>query len=184
MSTAEMTVLLEGVRGGDLCARDALMMAAYQELRALTRAAALDDTHTALQPPELVDSAWTRLFGDGTRPEYRRHFLGAAAQAMRQVLMDRVRLRGALQRDWARERVSLHDAEVESLSRVDIEVLKLEEVLTELESFQPRLARLLELRYFAGQGLAETAAALGVSIATVRRDWAYVRVWLVERLSH
>ncbi|MCP3102146.1 ECF-type sigma factor [Myxococcus sp. K15C18031901] len=184
MGMTELAVLLEGVRGGDLCARDALMVAAYQELRTLARAAALDDTHSPLQPTKLVDVAWGRLFGEGARQEHRRHYLGAAAQAMRQVLLDRVRLRGALQRDWTRERVSIHDTELDSLSHVDIEVLKLEEVLTELESFQPRLARLLELRYFAGQGLAETAAALGVSIATVRRDWAYVRGWLVERLSH
>jgi DNA-directed RNA polymerase specialized sigma24 family protein len=73
---------------------------------------------------------------------------------------------------------------VEGPAGMDIEVLELERALAELETFQPRLARMLELRYFAGLGLMETAAALAVSPATVRRDWAYARVWLVERLSN
>jgi DNA-directed RNA polymerase specialized sigma24 family protein len=90
----------------------------------------------------------------------------------------------AQMRDAAQERLCLHDAEVEGPAGMDIEVLELERALSELETFQPRLARMLELRYFAGLGLMETAAALSVSPATVRRDWAYASVWLVERLSH
>ena len=131
-----------------------------------------------------MNEAWTRLSSGGVAFENRRHFFGAAAQAMRRVLVDRARVRRAQLRGAVQERMSLSDVEVEAPAGVHIEVLELERALSELESFQPRLARMLELRYFAGLGMLETAAALGVSPATVRRDWTYARGWLQERLSN
>lgn len=185
MSTSELTVLLDGARKGDLDARDALMAVAYQELRQLTHATPYADTpHNALQPTDLVNEAWLRLSRGGLAFESRRHFFGAAAQAMRRVLVDRARVRRAQQRDVAQERLTLKDMELEAPVGVDIGVLELERALSELEAFQPRLARMLELRYFAGLGIPETAAALGVSPATVRRDWAYTRGWLSERVGN
>ncbi|QSQ24527.1 RNA polymerase [Pyxidicoccus parkwayensis] len=179
MSLSELTELLDGARKGDTGARDALMAVAYQELRLLAHEA------PRVPPTALVNEAWTRLtHTGGVAFENRRHFFGAAAQAMRRVLVDRARMRRAQMRDAAQERLSLRDGEMEAPAGMDIEVLELERALSELETFQPRLARMLELRYFAGFGLLESAAALGVSPATVRRDWAYARVWLVERLSN
>jgi RNA polymerase sigma factor (TIGR02999 family) len=178
MSTSELTVLLDGARKGDTDARDALMAVAYQELRHLVHAA------PRVSPTALVNEAWTRLSSGGVAFEHRRHFFGAAARAMRRVMVDRARVCRAQMRDAAQERLCLHDAEVEGPAGMDIEVLELERALSELETFQPRLARMLELRFFAGLGLMETAAALSVSPATVRRDWSYASVWLVERLSH
>ncbi|QSQ11216.1 ECF-type sigma factor [Myxococcus landrumensis] len=185
MSTAELTILLAGVRDGDASARDALMAATYQELRLMALAVEPDEgPHPSLQPAALVREAWTRLLEDGAALQDRGPFFRAAARAIRRVLVDRTRAR-VLQRSGARhERVSLHPPDEESPASLELDVLRLEEVLVELESFQPRLARWVELRYFTGLSLAEAANALDVSQATASRDWSYVRTWLTEQLSH
>jgi RNA polymerase sigma factor (TIGR02999 family) len=185
MSMSELTVLLEGTRRGDRGARDALMAAAYQELRQMAHKATRNEASPgALQPTALVNEAWMRLFGGMTDYEHRRHFYGAAAQAMRRLLVDRERVRRAQKRDAGKGKLSLSDVAVEAPARVDIEVLELERALSELEGFQPRLARVLELRCFAGLDIGETAVALGVAPATVKRDWAYARTWLLDRLKN
>jgi RNA polymerase sigma factor (TIGR02999 family) len=161
------------------------MAATYQELRQMAHKATRNEaSYSTLQPTVMVNEAWLRLFGGMTDYEHRRHFYGAAAQAMRRVLVDRERVRRAQQRGAVHARMSLSDVAVEAAAGVDIEVLELERALSELESFQPRLARMLELRYFAGLGIRETAVALGVSPATVKRDWAYARTWLLDRLKN
>ncbi|WP_426733502.1 ECF-type sigma factor [Myxococcus faecalis] len=182
MSTAELAELLEGAREEDSGARDALMAAACRELQ--WRLSPEVSELTPQHPVRLVEEAWARLFAAGVTLESRPRFLCAASRAMRKVLVDRARAPLLLRRAARRERVSLRHLGDEAPAGAELEVLQLEEALSELESFQPRLARLVELRYFAGLSLSDTAGVLEVSQATARRDWSYVRVWLTERLSH
>jgi len=182
---SELTELLDHARRGEQGARDALMAAAYRELQQMAQRAVLDaSSPPALQPAVLVKEAWMRLFGAGAPAEARRHFFGAAAQAMRRVMVDRARLRRAQVREARLERLSLGDTESDVPPGLSLEVLELDRALSELDTFQPRLARMLELRYFVGLDLQDTAMVLGVSPVTVKRDWAYVRDWLLSRLGN
>ena len=182
-----MTELLRAWGAGDAHASDALVRLVYDELR---RQAALvlrreSEGHT-LQPTALVHEAWLRL-GDqhDARWESRTQFFAVAAQTMRRVLVDHARTRQALKRGAGAVQVSLGDvdrpAETSSLDIVD--VLALDEALARLAEFDPQKARLVDLRYFAGLSIPEAAAALGVSLATVGREWAIARMWLRRELE-
>ncbi len=182
---SELTALLDHASRGEQGARDALRVAAYQELQEMAQRAVHDASPpSSLQPAALVKEAWLRLFGAGAPVEARRHFFGAAAQAMRRVMVDQARRRRAQVRDARRERLSLGDLEADVPAGLSMEVLELDRALSELDTFQPRLARMLELRYFVGLDLLDTAVVLDVSPVTVKRDWAYVRGWLLERLGN
>ncbi|GEN08407.1 RNA polymerase, sigma subunit, ECF family [Myxococcus fulvus] len=185
MGMSEKTSLLEGARNEGAEVRDALQGVAYQELREMTHAAMSGEASRAtLRPMLLLRDICGRWAGESADMERRRHVLGVGAQAMRRALVEAVRVRNARRRDALREPLYLHDEVTESPVGVDIDVLGLERVLVELESFKPRLARLVELRYFAGLGIQETAAVLGVAPATVRRDWTFARGWLCEGVGH
>jgi RNA polymerase sigma factor (TIGR02999 family) len=179
----DLTQLLDLAADGDPAARDALLVQAYDELKKLARSSMRRESpgHT-LQPTALVNEAYLRLFGPGARWENRRHFFGAAAQAMRRVLVDQARRRGAGKRGGGLERVSLTQVDVAS-EDAQVDVLALDALLAELEAANPRLVRTIELRYFGGLDIEATAEVLGVAPATVKRDWAYARAWLLERLS-
>lgn len=185
MGMSEMTSLLDGARNGNAEARDALRWVAYQELREMTHSDMNGESpRLSMRPMMLLRDIWLRLAGDVADADRRRHFLGAGAQAMRRVLVEGVRVRNARRSDARREPLFLRDEVFEVPVGVDIDVLDLERVLVELEAFKPRLARVVELRYFAGLGIQETAAVLGVVPATVRRDWTYARLGLCERVGH
>jgi RNA polymerase sigma-70 factor (ECF subfamily) len=182
-----VTELLRAWGAGDAHASDALVRLVYDELR---RQAGLvlrreDEGHT-LQPTALVHEAWLRL-GDqhGARWESRTQFFAVAARMMRRVLVDHARTRQALKRGDGAVQVSLGDgdrpAETSSLDIVD--VLALDDALARLAEFDPQKARLVDLRYFAGLSIPEAAAALGVSLATVGREWAIARMWLRRELE-
>ncbi len=181
---SELTELLDHARKGEQGARDALMAAAYRELQQMAQRAVHDTSSPSPQPGVLVTEVWLRLFGDGAPAEARRHFFGAAAQAMRRVMVDQTRLRRAQVREARLERLSLGGTEADVPAGLSLEVLALDRALAELETFQPRLARMLELRYFVGLDLHDTAAVLGVSPVTMKRDWTYVRGWLLARLGN
>lgn len=188
-----VTELLLAWRAGDPTARDALVPLVYAELRRQARLALRreGEGHT-LQPTALVHEAWLRL-GDQPRAgwEGRTQFLAVAAQAMRRVLIDHARTRRALKRGGGGTHVTLGHAElaagaagvVEGPSDDAVDVLALDEALTRLAELDPRKARLVELRYFAGLSIPEAAAALEVSPATVGREWAVARLWLRRELS-
>lgn len=179
----ELTMLLDRAADGDVAAGQAVFAAAYRELHRLARAAmGSEQPGHMLQPTALVNEAFLRLCGDAPRWENRRHFFGAAARSMRQVLIDEARRRDTGKRGAGAQMLTLGAAADVSGPGINADLLQLEPLLQQLEALNPRYGRLIELRYFAGLGIEDTAALLEVSPATVKRDWAYARAWLLDRL--
>ncbi len=180
----EVTELLRAWSDGDAGARDRLMPLVYQELR--QRAAAFlrreRRSHT-LQPTALVHEAYLRLV-DQRRAVWRNRaqFMGVAAEMMRRVLVDRARAHRAAKRSGNWARVTL-DPALAATEAIDVRVLDLDAALIELASFDPRRSRIAELRFFGGLSLEETGEVLGISLATVERDWQVARAWLFNALS-
>jgi RNA polymerase sigma factor (TIGR02999 family) len=158
-----------------------LVLLVYDELRRLARAhLSREGQAQSLQPTALVHEAFLRLVGEpDARWNSRQHFFGAAALAMRRILVERARARRRLKRggDVDREDLELH-ALAASLERSDDEVLALEDALGLLASADPRKSEVVHLRYFLGLSIEETADALGVSPTTVKSDWTFARAWL------
>ena len=191
----EVTELLRAWSAGDAQASESLVRLVYAELRRQARLALRreDEGHT-LQPTALEHEAWLRL-GDqhDARWESRTQFFAIAAQMMRRVLLDHARTHHALKRGGGTVQVSLGGADrlmpepgarpAESTSPDAVEVIALDEALERLAVLDPQKARLVDLRYFAGLSIPEAAAALGVSTATVGREWAIARMWLRRELE-
>ncbi|GLC25144.1 ECF-type sigma factor [Roseisolibacter agri] len=183
-----VTELLRAWGAGDARASEALVPLVYAELRRQAQRALRreGDGHT-LQATALVHEAWLRLGGQhDAHWESRTQFLAVAAQMMRRVLVDHARTRRAQKRGGGATQLSLGDAGraaavQEAADAVD--VLALDDALARLAVLDPRKARLVELRYFAGLSIPEAAAALGVSPATVGREWAVARMWLRRELA-
>lgn len=163
---------------------DAAMPVVYRELRAiadahLRRARRPDD----LQPTTLVHEVYAKLLGEhGAAVNDREHFFALAARAMRQLCVDHARARRASKRGGDRVAVTLDEAVAQAAS-LDVDVLDLDAALSELATLDPREARIVELRFFGGLSMAEIAATLEVSIATVEREWRAARAWLGRRLG-
>lgn len=184
----QITRLLVAIRGGEESASETLIPLVYDELRGLARSRLRREGGVqTVRPTELVHEAYLRLVGDG-EPEFenRAHFFGAAAKAMRRVLIDRARRRLSIRRGAGRERVPI-DAALDSVpSRGDpeeVDVLGLDDALTDLERFDPRMARVVLLRTFGGLSVEDTARVLTLSERTVKREWACARAWLSDRLT-
>ncbi len=163
---------------------DAVVDLAYHELRALAARflQGEDDGHT-LQPTALVHEAVLRLMEQpGVRYHDRQHLIALSAQAMRRVLVDHARRRRATKRD-AGTRVELDAVSLPAIVRSEEDVIGVDEALTRFAVLDPRAARVVELRYFAGFSIEECADLLGVSVATVKRDWMLARAWLQRELE-
>jgi RNA polymerase sigma factor (TIGR02999 family) len=182
-ATHDVTALLHAWSDGDTDSRDRLMALIYQELR--QRAAAQlrreRPDHT-LQPTALVHEAYLRLVDQSAPWHNRGQFFGVASQLMRRILVDRARARQMAKRSGRWARVTLDDVKTET-PPVDVDVLDLDVALTQLAAFDPRKSQIAELRFFGGLSLEETSKALGVSLATVERDWQAARAWLFKTLS-
>jgi len=186
MSAADhqVTELLRAWSDGDSGARDRLIPVVYEELR---RRAAVslrrERTGHTLQPTALVHEAYLRLV-DQRRIVWqnRAQFFGVAAELMRRILVDRARAHGAAKRSGQWARVTL-DPQSAVVNPLDVEVLDLDSALSALASFDARKSRIAELRFFGGLSLEETGEVLGVSVATVERDWQVARAWLFDALS-
>lgn len=181
-----VTALLRAWAAGDARASDSLVELVYDELRRQARLALRreNEGHT-LQPTALVHEAWLRL-GDqrDARWESRSQFFAVAAQTMRRVLLDHARARGALKRGGGAEQVALTDSTAATDTDVDaVDLIALDAALTRLAAVDPQKARLVDLRYFAGLSIPEAAEVLGVSTATVIREWAVARAWLRRELD-
>jgi RNA polymerase sigma factor (TIGR02999 family) len=181
--SGEVTALLEAWGNGDRAALDRLMPIVYGELRRLAHRELLREAPgRTLSTTAVVNEAYLRLVEqDHAKVESRRHFLNLAAQMMRRVLVDEARKRGAAKRGGGAKRVSL-DEIPEPGREADAGLLALDEALERLEGLDPRLSRVVELRYFAGLTFEEAAGALGVSVTTAWRDWNTARAWLYDRL--
>ena len=183
---AEITRLLVAWGQGNPAAAEQLWPLVYAELRRLASSYLRRERgdHT-LQPTALVNEAYLRLVGYPPQAENRAHFFGIAARAMRQVLTEYARKRDAEKRGGEWQFVSLTAAEQRggATPSLEVELLALDQALTRLEAFDPGLARLVELRYFAELTIEETAQELGLSPATVKREWQTARVWLHRELQ-
>jgi RNA polymerase sigma factor (TIGR02999 family) len=163
-------------------AADDLAPAVYTELRRLAAAYMRRERQgQTLQATALVHEAYLRLAAAEPVWTDRHHFLGIAARSMRQILVEHARARGAQKRWGDMDRVSLHDSVAHP--RGDPMLPALDEALTRLEQVDPEQAKIIELRYFIGLDINETADALGLSPATVKRRWAMARAWLHRELS-
>src|SRR4051812_39590610 len=183
-SQHEITRLLVDYSGGDKAALDQLMPLVYDELRRLAHSYLRRERpgHT-LQTTALVNEAYLRLI-DQHRVEWqnRAHFFGIAAQLMRRILVDHARSRHADKRGGAARHVPLDEAVVVSAQRA-AEVLALDEAMTALSALDERTGRTVEMRFFCGLSIVETAAVLAVSPGTVMRDWTLAKAWLHREIS-
>lgn len=179
-----MTLILERVKAGDAHAAEELLPLVYDELRRLAAARMSQEVagHT-LQPTALVHEAWLRLVGNGeARWNSRGHFFGAAAEAMRRILVESARRKQA-QRRGGGLRWEILEEHHAVLARPPDELLAVSEALQRLASEDPQAAELVKLRYFVGLALPEVAEVLGLSARTADRIWAYARTWLKVALT-
>jgi RNA polymerase sigma factor (TIGR02999 family) len=181
----DVTVLLTRWNNGDAEALKQLLGLVHDELRQLAGSLLRHERadHT-LQPTELVHEAYLRLEGLQEMPfEGRRHFYGAAAQAMRRILVDHARQRNASKRGGPEQ----HRVPLEEILNVPVDLrldfVRLDEALTHLAALAPDKARVVELRYFSGLSIQETADVMDIAPATVKRHWTFARAWLYTALS-
>ena len=180
----DITGLLIAWGGGDRAALDRLMPLVYGELRGLARRQMRRERPgDTLQTTALVNEAYLRLVDyERVGARDRSHFLSIAAQAMRRILIERARARRSEKRGSNPQKVSLEDAGDFADERA-ADLVALDEALDAFAAVDPRKARLVELRYFGGLTIEETAEALGVSAPTVERDWRTARIWLHREIS-
>lgn len=171
-------------REGDESALGALVPLLYEELRRLAASYLRKERegHT-LQPTALAHEAYIRLIDQHSVTwQNRAHFMGLAAQAMRRVLADHARRRGAQKRGGDVVRVSLDEGDAAAANPQAVEIQELDTALEDLAKLEPRQARVVEIRFFGGLSIEEAAEVLGVSPVTVKRDWTLARAWLFREL--
>ncbi len=180
----DVTKILQAIQRGEANAAEDLLPLVYEELR---RVAANRMAHEApgqtLQPTALVHEAWVRLVGhEDPQWQNRAHFFGAAAEAMRRILIDNARRKRAIRHGGGQQRVNLDDVEIAAAAEDD-ELIAVHEALDKLAAHDPKKAELVKLRYFAGMTIEEAAKVLGVSEPTAKRYWTYARAWLFREIS-
>jgi RNA polymerase sigma factor (TIGR02999 family) len=176
---SEVTRILNSIESGDPQAAGQLLPLVYQELR---RLAAHKMSHEAagqtLQPTALVHEAWLRLSGQPDKMwQGRAHFFGAAAEAMRRILIENARRRHAVRHGGGKLRVDIEEVEIAAPAR-DEELLAINEALERFSALDDKKAQLVKLRYFVGLTIEDAAGVMGISVATAKRWWSFARAWL------
>jgi RNA polymerase sigma factor (TIGR02999 family) len=180
---SDITQMLQAIEHGDTTAATDLLSLVYQELRKLAAHKMANEApgHT-LQPTALVHEAWLHLGGDKQPTwENRAHFFGAAAEAMRRILVDRARAKKALKRGGDLERMDIDTLELPS-PMPDDELLALDEALDRLATVDTRASEMVKLCFFVGLTQEEAARQLGVSLSTAERVWGFARSWLLREV--
>lgn len=181
---SDVTRILSAIEGGDPNAADKLLPLVYEELRKLAAAKlSKEKPWQTLQPTMLVHEAYLRLV-DAEQPQQwngRGHFFGAAAEAMRRILVEKARRKKSQKHGGDLRRVEL-DSAVAAMQNPVEDLLALDEALTRFEQQWPDKARLVKLKYFAGLTIPEAAHAMGISTATAERYWKFARAWLHSEL--
>lgn len=180
----DVTQLLLDWNAGDQRALAELMPLVYAELRQIAARQLRRERHDhTLQPTALVHEAWLRLAQTNRLTwQNRAHFLGVAAELMRRVLVDHARRRSARIRGGGETRLALDEALNVAPSR-EVNLLALDDALTSLAALDPRQSKIVELKYFGGLEIEEIAEVVGISPATVKRDWQWARAWLHREIS-
>ena len=183
---SDVTQILQRIESGDPTASEQLLPLVYNELRRLaaSKMAGEREDHT-LQPTALVHEAWLRLLDpDGKHRDWnsRAHFFCAAAEAMRRILIEHARKKQSLKRGGDLARTTLDESGL-AIETPSEEILAVDEAVRKLEDEDPDLARIVNLRYFAGLTVAETASALHTSESSVKRSWRCARAWLFREIA-
>jgi RNA polymerase sigma factor (TIGR02999 family) len=185
---SDVTRILDRVNKGDPTAAQELLPMVYGELRKLAaHRMAGESPGQTLQPTALVHEAWLRLAGNDGQAQFqnRAHFFGAAAEAMRRILIERARRRSAAKRGAGAEQVDIDDLKIAAPTADDDALLALNEALEKYVAKDARKAELVKLRYFVGMNFEEAAATLGIAVPTAKQWWAYASAWLsVEMRAH
>ena len=182
---SEVTQILSQIKQGDSNAAEQLLPLLYDELRRLAAAKlASEKPGQSLQATALVHEAYLRLLGGDNEPQWssRGHFFGAAAEAMRRILIESARRKKSLRAGGEFDRISIHESEFAADGQSD-DLLALDEALQKLEAQSPRKAQVVKLRYFAGLTIPQTAEALDIAPSTAISDWSYAKGWLKLEVS-
>ncbi len=182
---SDVTQVLNALEQGDPKAASQLLPLVYDELRKLAAARMANELPgQTLQPTALVHEAWLRLVGSQSQTwEGRAHFFGAAAEAMRRILIENARRKKALRHGAGQPRLDIDDVEIACEAKDD-QLLAIDEALARLAALDPPKAELVKLRFFAGMNLDEAADLLRISKATAKRWWAYARAWLYTEVHN
>jgi RNA polymerase sigma factor (TIGR02999 family) len=179
----EVTSLLTAWGKGDPNALNELMPLVYNELHRMARRAWSSQQGVTLQPTALINEAYLKLAGTGnTSFQDRGHFFAVACTAMRQILVNHAKSRNTGKRGSGQVAVSIDEVEP-AIKQEAAEVVALHEALERLQAIDERKGKIVEMRYFGGLSIEETADALGVSVVTVNRDWRLARTWLIREMS-
>lgn len=175
--------MLQAVGRSDGCAADELLPLVYHDLRRHAAARiARESPGQTLQATALVHEAWLRIMGGGNHPwQNRAHFFGAAAEAMRRILIENARRKARLKRGGDQVRVDFDQVEL-AATTPDEKVLLIDDALERLEAQDPEKARVVVLKFFGGRTNQEVAESLGVTERTVERHWAYAKAWLFNEI--